>query len=556
MGLDGRSAGIAARGRERGRGAHPRGRPRRRPAAVLAAAVLAPAALIPAALVPAAVVPGVAQAQPAGPAQSVGDAGVQSLDDAVEFEQRSGSSDLEAVDGVSGSTALPGFGASLGTEGSMDVYGSANTAGTPILGVGSTDPATGPTGSTLSDSPAAQNVEQFYVPPADLPDAPGRIVRSAPSHLAWSVPGTDGPYPGEATRIMYTSRDTHGNPDAVTGTFFRAQAPWTGPGERPLIVIAPGTQGQGDACAPSRQINALVSGSAQSGPMVEYEMIPAAIWLAKGANVVLTDYEGLGTPGTHTYVNRASEAHAVIDAARAAGDLQDSGVTGTTPVGIYGYSQGGGAAAAAAELLPEYGPDIAPRVAGVVAGAPPADLRATLEQVDGTSLAGVIGYALNSMRAAYPEVVEPVLDAEINDRGRRMLDAVAQQCIGETAAQFGFADTGQFTKTGESLAQIIARYPEVAGVMDDNRIGTRKPEAPVLVLSGTNDDIVPHGQAQQLAADWCTLGANVRFDDFVEPSILNGAGIGHVIPMLGGAPTFIDWMDARFAGEPAQSTCG
>ncbi len=512
--------------------------------------------LAAAAIVPAAAAPAVAGAQPAGPAQSVGDAGVAALQDLSRFQERTGSSDLAAVDGISGSTAMPGVEGSLGTAGSMDLYGSANTADTRVLGVGSTDPATAPTGSTLSDSPAGQEIATFYRPPADLPGTPGRIIRSEPSHLAWSVPGADGPYPGVATRIMYSSQDTHGAPNAVTGTFFAARAPWTGPGERPLIVIAPGTQGQGDACAPSKLINSLASGSAQSGPLLEYEMIPVSIWLAKGANVVMTDYEGLGTPGMHTYVNRVSEAHAVIDAARAAGALAGSGVTDSTPIGIYGYSQGGGAAAAAAELLGTYGADIAPRVAGVVAGAPPADLAATLRQVDGTSLAGVIGYALNSMRTAYPDVVQPVLDAEINDRGRRMLDAVAQQCVGETAAQFGFADTAAFTRSGESVSQIVARYPEVEAVLEENRIGRIKPDAPVLVLSGNNDDIVPHGQAEQLASDWCALGGDVRFDTFVEPSILDGAGLGHVVPMLGGTPAFVDWLDARFAGEPMEGTCG
>ncbi|WP_233266991.1 lipase family protein [Tomitella fengzijianii] len=512
--------------------------------------------LAAAAIVPAAAAPAIAGAQPAGPARSVGDAGVAALQDLSRFQERTGSSDFSAIEGISGSTALPGVEGSLGTAGSMDLYGSANTADTPVLGVGSTDPATAPTGSTLSDSPAGRDIEAFYRPPAELPDAPGRIIRSEPSHLAWSVPGTGGPYPGEATRIMYSSEDTHGAPNAVTGTFFAAEAPWTGPGERPLIVIAPGTQGQGDACAPSKLINSLTSGSAQSGPLLEYEMIPASIWLAKGANVVMTDYEGLGTPGMHTYVNRVSEAHAVIDAARAAGDLAGSGVTAATPIGFYGYSQGGGAAAAAAELLGTYGGDIAPRVAGVVAGAPPADLSATLDAVDGTSLAGVIGYALNSMRTAYPDVVQPVLDAEINDRGRRMLDAVSLQCVGETAAQFGFADTTAFTRTGESVSQIVARYPKVAEVMEENRIGRIKPDAPVLVLSGTNDDVVPYGQAEQLASDWCSLGGDVRFDTFVAPSILDGAALGHVMPMLGGTTTFVDWLDARFAGEPVQSTCG
>lgn len=532
-------------------GGAPAGRARRagRAAAGLAAAMLVPATLMP-------LLPAAAQAAPAGSAQAVGGSAVAALDDLAQFGRRTGSDDLAAAEGVSGSTAAHGVTGSLGAPGSADLYGSANTAGTPVLGVGSTGPAAGATGSTLSDSPAGQRIEQFYVPPAALPQQPGRIIRSEPSHLAWSVPGTGAPYPGEATRIMYSSQDTHGAPDAVTGTFFRSSAPWTGPGERPLIVIAPGTQGQGDACAPSKLVNSLTAGSAQSGPMVEYEMIPAAIWLTKGADVVLTDYEGLGTPAMHTYVNRVSEAHAVIDAARAAADLPGTRVTDATPIGVYGYSQGGGAAAAAAELLPTYGADISGRVAGVVAGAPPADLRATLEQVDGTSLAGVIGYALNSMLAAYPDEVRPVLDAEINDRGRSMLSAVSQQCVGETAFQFGFADTTQFTRTGESLSQIVGRYPQIADVMERNRIGTLAPAAPVLVLSGDHDDVVPHGQARELADDWCALGADVRFDDFREPSIIDGAGLGHVIPMLGGTATFVDWLDARFAGEPAQSTCG
>ncbi|MDN5760664.1 MAG: lipase family protein, partial [Tomitella sp.] len=285
-----------------------------------------------------------AQAQP-GPAQSVGDAGVQSLRDLSGFEQRTGSNDMAAVEGISGSTAAHGITGSAGTEQSIDMYGSANATHTPILGVGSTDPIAGPLGSTSSDSPPGAAIDEFYVPPAELPQEPGRIIRSAPSHLAWSLPGDSGPYPADATRIMYSSQDTHDRPDAVTGTYFRSTAPWTGAGERPLVVIAPGTQGQGDACAPSRTVNSLVVASPQAGPMLAYEMIPASIWLAKGANVVMTDYEGLGTPGIHTYVNRKSEAHAVIDAARAAGDLAGSGVGAATPVGIYGYSQGGGAAA-------------------------------------------------------------------------------------------------------------------------------------------------------------------------------------------------------------------
>jgi hypothetical protein len=40
--------------------------------------------------------------------------------------------------------------------------------------------------------------------------------------------------------------------------------------------------------------------------------------LAVSFAVVMTDYQGLGTPGLHTYVNRVAEGNAMLDAGRAA----------------------------------------------------------------------------------------------------------------------------------------------------------------------------------------------------------------------------------------------
>lgn len=51
---------------------------------------------------------------------------------------------------------------------------------------------------------------------------------------------------------------------------------------------------------------------------VNYESAFAFAFLAQGVRVFVTDYIGLGTPGVHTYVNRAEEAHAMLDGARAA----------------------------------------------------------------------------------------------------------------------------------------------------------------------------------------------------------------------------------------------
>ena len=56
----------------------------------------------------------------------------------------------------------------------------------------------------------------------------------------------------------------------------------------------------------------------------------------------------------HTYVNRLSEGHAMPDGARAAMQLPDTSLDHHGPVAFWGYSQGGGAAASAAELAASY----------------------------------------------------------------------------------------------------------------------------------------------------------------------------------------------------------
>jgi dienelactone hydrolase len=117
--------------------------------------------------------------------------------------------------------------------------------------------------------------------------------------------------------------------------------------------------------------------------------------------VVVTDYAGLGaTDRLHTYVNRLDGAHAVLDAVRAARNLEGASVTVDSPVGLYGYSQGGGATAAAAELQPSYAPDIT--LAGTYSGAPPADLTEVTKAIDGSDLAGALGWAVNGFLQSDP----------------------------------------------------------------------------------------------------------------------------------------------------------
>ncbi len=201
--------------------------------------------------------------------------------------------------------------------------------------------------------------EDFYLPPDPLPPGqPGDVVRTEPSRLVLEPSGQLGAILATGTRIMYRSTDARGNPIAVTGTYFEPDNPWPGNGPRPLISYAPGTQGQGNQCAPSRMFNQGIHYSGGWDIMFNYEELFVATMVARGFAIVMTDYEGLGTPPMHTFVNRLAEGQAVLDAARAATRLPGTSLDPNGPVAFWGYSQGGGAVASAAELASSYAPEL------------------------------------------------------------------------------------------------------------------------------------------------------------------------------------------------------
>ena len=120
---------------------------------------------------------------------------------------------------------------------------------TAVAGGALIAPTAAAQGSSNDPAPA------FYHPPADLPDGSGTFIKSEIFPLAGAIPpipGAEqlsdnvGPLSTDAQRIMYTSVGSRGQEIAVTGTYLQPRTPWAGPGTRPLAVVAPGTQGQGE----------------------------------------------------------------------------------------------------------------------------------------------------------------------------------------------------------------------------------------------------------------------------------------------------------------------
>ncbi|GGW71226.1 triacylglycerol lipase [Streptomyces lucensis JCM 4490] len=394
-------------------------------------------------------------------------------------------------------------------------------------------------------------IPAFYTPPSTLPAADGTLIRSEPLPLALSLPGLDGPLPGRATRLMYKSTDSTGQPVAVTGAYLEPTAPWRRGGPRPLVAVAPGTMGQGDQCAASLGLEHPLTLNGRTAS-VGYEDLAIYRLLAEGVAVVVTDYAGLGaTDRLHTYVNRLDGAHAVLDAVRAARGLQGASATAASPVGLYGYSQGGGATAAAAELQPSYAPDIT--LAGTYSGAPPAELTAVTEAIDGSDLAGALGWSVNGFLQSEPSL-KPIADRHLNAAGRAALADLSTMCVGDAILSYNSAHSTSWTKDGSSLGDVVKAEPALRDFLDRQRIGRGRPAGPVRVATGITDDLVPHAQARQLAVDWCRKGANVTYVPVSTPP-LGRALLNHVAPLIADQGAAIDWLTDRLAGRPAGSTC-
>ena len=368
----------------------------------------------------------------------------------------------------------------------------------------------------------------FYTPPASVTGGPGTVVRSEASSF-YLDPLRLLKAPADVRRVMYVSAGADG-PTVVTGTILTPRTRWVGVGERPVVAYAVGTQGMADRCAPSRQ---LAAGTEYEGAFIKG-------LLARGYTVAVTDYEGLGTPGVHPYVDPRALGRNVLDSVRAAQRL--GLVTATAPVLVSGYSEGGNAAAGALQLARTYAPEL--RLAGGYAGAVPAELARVAPKLDGSPYAAFLGYAIAALDDAEPQLrIRDVL----NDRGRRFLDQVQDSCTIDGVAGFAFTRSSDLTVDGRPITAYLAR-PDIAAALAERRLGAVRPTVPALVAHSALDDVVDYAQGRDMARSWCARGAKVRFQTLVTPTHVGGA--------VAGFPNAFAFLEGRVARLPFLSTCG
>ena len=249
----------------------------------------------------------------------------------------------------------------------------------------------------------------------------------------------------------------------------RALQRLAGQGPRPLIVYGPGTQGQGDQCAPSRQFNQGIHWSPYLDIAFNYEELFVSTMVARGFAIVMTDYEGLGTPGrAHLRQPARPGPRHARRGARRASSCRTRRWTPMGPMAFWGYSQGGGAAASAAELAPSVrtGAERRRHLCGRAAGRSQGTVALRRRQRVGR------GRRLRAQLAsstAYPEA-EAAIRSKLTPRGEDLLFKVRDQCIAETIAKFMFRHLQPYFN--EDINELVQRGDRSSGLFDEQRIGT------------------------------------------------------------------------------------
>jgi alpha-beta hydrolase superfamily lysophospholipase len=368
-----------------------------------------------------------------------------------------------------------------------------------------------------------QPAPQFYVPPDLLPDGrPGQVIRAEPMD-AYVAPGLR--LRVKAWRVLYRSTGAVGEPTAVSGAVL--VPPGRARGPRPLVGYAVGTHGIGDTAAPSRLLSRGL----------EWEAGLIAMLLARGWAVALTDYQGLGTPGDHTYMVGRALGPNVLDAMRAARELAPEELPEEGPAAIIGYSEGGAAAAWAAQLQPAYAPDVPLRA--VAAGAAAADVETAGPNLDGTFFSFFMAYGGIGYAAAYPELE---LDPYLTPMARGKIEEMRQSTLLQ-AMMWG----PKFVHASDLTQPNVLDLPEWRLRLQENRLGELVPAAPVLLHHARRDQIVSFDQSVSLRDDWLALGADVRLH-------ITRGGVDHISGAVAGTPVAIEWLHQRLNGAADRVT--
>lgn len=342
--------------------------------------------------------------------------------------------------------------------------------------------------ATAASTQGDQVLSAVYQAKGALPAKPGRVIKVEAVDNGFDMPNA-----GAVYRVLYSATDgVSGALRTDSGLVYLPQgkAPKQG---WPIVAWQHGTTGVADACAPSW------TGPTEPGTAVTRR------WLGKGYAVLATDYQGLGTPGIHPYVEPKASAYAVLDLIRASLARDDWPLA--NQVALHGWSEGEQASVAAAMYGPDYAPEL--NISGVVASGTP-DLSA-----DGLAVFGSRALKTANAKSYFMYIAESAAALNPHLALTDLLTDPGQKLAAQHGMQFVNELPQTMAASGLDLDEIYHVDKMMsADVLSMLRYPDSMPQVPVFLSIGGNDRNVPTDMQLGLQDKFCAAGVDVAYKTY------------------------------------------
>ncbi len=331
-------------------------------------------------------------------------------------------------------------------------------------------------------------------------------------------------------RIIY--RSTSGIDNSATQVSGILVVPKGTPpaGGWPLVAFGHGNSGIESMCGPSEYANLLGN-----------DTILEAFRL-NGYAVVMSDYQGLGHgKSNHPFLNAKTYGNNQIDAVRAAQaiapDVSKHWVS-------FGVSLGGMAAWAAGDRQPTYGGDT--YLDATIALVPVGDMRGLADRAAQGTLTRdqypLLIYALDSLAKTFPGRFN--LDDYRSERVKSMWNTLIQ-CLPDANGDLATTQRALNSLTPQDLMpKNAAATTALRAQLADYALPAGRTNAPVLVMYGTDDPLIPPQWTERVIDKSCAASENL--------TIVKRVGDTHA--GLDSAQA-IPWMQGVLNGDKPQSNC-
>jgi hypothetical protein len=394
-------------------------------------------------------------------------------------------------------------------------------------------------------APPAQG--SFYTYTGSTPlaqKAPGTVLKSRT--LYYHVLGIA--LPVRVVQLVYRSAGALGQPTVNVTSVLEPPLP-------PAAPRAVSYQSFYDSLNPADEPSAQIAGDVTLGGLVaDAESVVIAPLLLEGYTVIVPDTEGQ----TADFASGPEYGINTLNSIRAATSSPLTGLTTSTPIGMFGYSGGAIATDWAAQMAPSYAPDVNRQLVGAAEGGVLVDPAHNLTYVNGSSIwAGIIPMSIIGIARGFHIDITPYLSSY----GRQLYSGLQKASIINVLGQYPGLTFAQLVKPRYANPASIPVLVKVENELNVGSLGS--PTIPMFIGQGANgiaegtpgnkpgigpgDGVMVAGDVRTLARGFCASGTAVDYTQYDT--------LSHITTFPVWTPAALAWLGGRFAGSPAPNDC-